>query len=66
MNSFRMVSGSRSNFFLTEILNSGLDSTAVFNGLLERGVKDGKDIEGLGAPRKIALTGPRESDSLTA
>jgi histidinol-phosphate aminotransferase len=50
MNSFRMVPGSRSNFFLTEILDPDLDSTTVFNGLLERGVivKDGKDIEGLG------------------
>lgn len=50
LNSFRMVPGSRSNFFLTEILDSDLDSTDVFNGLLERGVivKDGKDIEGLG------------------
>ncbi len=50
MNSFRMVPGSRSNFFLTEILNPEIDSTDVFNGLLERGVivKDGKDIEGLG------------------
>ena len=51
LNRFRMVPGSRSNFFLTEILDPGLDSTAVFMGLLERGVivKDGKDIEGLGS-----------------
>ena len=51
MNGFRMVPGSRSNFFLNEILNPDLDSTAVFNGLLERGVivKDGKNIEGLGS-----------------
>jgi histidinol-phosphate aminotransferase len=50
MNRFRMVPGSRSNFFLTEILDPDLDSTAVFNRLLARGVivKDGKDIEGLG------------------
>lgn len=50
MNRFRMVPGSRSNFFLTEIIDPGLDSTKVFNGLLERGVivKDGRDIEGLG------------------
>ena len=40
---FRMVPGSRSNFFLVEILDGGTDSTAVFEGLLERGVivKDG-------------------------
>ena len=40
---FRMVPGSRSNFFLVEILDSDTDSTEVFNGLLERGVivKDG-------------------------
>lgn len=40
---FRMVPGSRSNFFLVEILDPGTDSTAVFEGLLERGVivKDG-------------------------
>ena len=50
LNRFRMVPGSRSNFFLTEILDPGLDSTTVFNRLLERGVivKDGNDIEGLG------------------
>ncbi|MEM7337098.1 MAG: histidinol-phosphate transaminase [Actinomycetota bacterium] len=40
---FRFVGGSRSNFFLVEILDPDTDSTAVFNGLLERGVivKDG-------------------------
>ncbi len=40
---FRMVSGSRSNFFLVEILDPATDSTRVFDGLLERGVivKDG-------------------------
>lgn len=40
---FRMVPGSRANFFLVEILDPGTDSTAVFEGLLERGVitKDG-------------------------
>ncbi|MCY3633911.1 MAG: histidinol-phosphate transaminase [bacterium] len=40
---FRMVPGSRSNFFLVEILDPDTDSTEVFNGLLERGVivKDG-------------------------
>ncbi len=50
LNRFRMVPGSRANFFLTEIVDRGLDSTTVFNGLLERGVivKDGRDIEGLG------------------
>ncbi|HWB46848.1 MAG TPA: aminotransferase class I/II-fold pyridoxal phosphate-dependent enzyme, partial [Hyphomicrobiaceae bacterium] len=50
LNRFRMVPGSRSNFFLTEILDPDLDSTTVFNRLLERGVivKDGNDIEGLG------------------
>ena len=47
---FRMVPGSRSNFFLTEILDLDLGATRVFNLLLERGVivKDGNDIEGLG------------------
>lgn len=40
---FRMVPGSRSNFFLVEILDPSTDSTEVFEGLLERGVivKDG-------------------------
>ncbi len=40
---FRYVPGSRSNFFLVEILDPDLDSTGVFEGLLERGVivKDG-------------------------
>lgn len=40
---FRMVSGSRSNFFLIEVLDPRLDSTIVFNKLLEKGVivKDG-------------------------
>ena len=40
---FRMVPGSRSNFFLVEILDPGTDSTTVFDQLLERGVivKDG-------------------------
>ena len=40
---FRMVPGSRSNFFLVEILDPDTDSTRVFEGLLERGVivKDG-------------------------
>lgn len=48
---FRSVPGSQANFFLTEILDPDLDSTIVFNGLLERGVivKDGSDIAGLGA-----------------
>ncbi len=40
---FRMIPGSRSNFFLVEILDPDTDSTTVFDGLLERGVivKDG-------------------------
>ena len=40
---FRMVPGSRSNFFLVEVLDPETDSTEVFEGLLERGVivKDG-------------------------
>ncbi len=48
---FRMVPGSRANFFLTEILAAELDSTKVFNELLKRGVivKDGSDIPGLGS-----------------
>ncbi len=51
LNSFRMVPGSRSNFFLVEILNDQLDSTQVFNKLLEHGVivKDGSvSFRGLG------------------
>jgi len=48
---FRAVPGSEANFFLTEILNPALDSTRVFNELLQRGVivKDGSDIPGLGS-----------------
>ena len=48
---FRMVPGSRSNFFLVEILDPATDSTVVFDGLLERGVivKDGSvSFRGLG------------------
>lgn len=43
LNRFRVVPGSRSNFFLLEVLDPDLDSTAVFQALLERGVivKDG-------------------------
>jgi histidinol-phosphate aminotransferase len=48
---FRMVPGSRANFFLTEILDPALDSTKVFEELQKRGVivKDGSDIPGLGS-----------------
>ncbi len=48
---FRAVPGSEANFFLTEILDSNLDSTRVFNELLTRGVivKDGSDIPELGS-----------------
>ena len=51
MAGFRMVPGSRANFFLIEILAAELDSTKVFNELLKRGVivKDGSDIPGLGS-----------------
>ncbi|MFT4987924.1 MAG: histidinol-phosphate aminotransferase [Acidimicrobiales bacterium] len=48
---FRMVTGSRSNFFLIEILDPDTDSTRVSDGLLERGVivKDGSvSFRGLG------------------
>jgi histidinol-phosphate aminotransferase len=38
LNRFRMVPGSRSNFFLVEITDDTLDSTRTFNALLERGV----------------------------
>ncbi|MSP31973.1 MAG: histidinol-phosphate aminotransferase family protein [Pseudolabrys sp.] len=38
LNAFRIVPGSRSNFFLIEILNNRLDSTLVFEALLSRGV----------------------------
>jgi histidinol-phosphate aminotransferase len=51
LNRFRMVPGSRSNFFLLEILDPDLDSTGVFHALLRRGVivKDGAvSFRGLG------------------
>ena len=38
LNRFRMVPGSRSNFFMLEITDNSLDSTKAFNALLERGV----------------------------
>jgi histidinol-phosphate aminotransferase len=38
LNRFRMVPGSRSNFFMLEITDDSLDSTNAFNALLERGV----------------------------
>ena len=38
LNRFRMVPGSRSNFFMLEITDDSLDSTKAFNALLERGV----------------------------
>lgn len=43
LNRFRMVPGSKSNFFLLEVLDPDLDSTKVFNALLKKGVivKDG-------------------------
>lgn len=43
LNRFRMVPGSKSNFFLIEVLDAELDSTKVFEELLKRGVivKDG-------------------------
>jgi histidinol-phosphate aminotransferase len=43
MNSFSVVGGPRSNFFLLRIEDESLDSTTVFNELLKRGVivKDG-------------------------
>jgi histidinol-phosphate aminotransferase len=43
LNRFRMVPGSRSNFFLIEIIDGNLDSTQAFEELLKRGVivKDG-------------------------
>ncbi len=51
LNRFRMVTGSRSNFFMIEVLDAGLDSTKVFEQLLTRGVivKDGSvSFRGLG------------------
>ncbi len=48
---FRMVPGSRANFFLVQILDPATESNAVFEGLLERGVvvKDGSvSFRGLG------------------
>jgi histidinol-phosphate aminotransferase len=50
-NRFRMVPGSRSNFFMLEVTDPELTSTDVFQGLLKRGVitKDGADsFRGLG------------------
>jgi histidinol-phosphate aminotransferase len=38
LNRFRMVPGSRSNFFLIEITDANLDSTYAFEQLLKRGV----------------------------
>lgn len=38
LRAFRMVPGSRANFFLAESLDAGLDSTRVFEQLLRRGV----------------------------
>jgi len=38
LNRFRMVPGSRSNFFMLEITDDSLDSTKAFNALLQRGV----------------------------
>lgn len=38
LNRFRMVPGSRSNFFLIEIVDEALDSTLLFEELLKRGV----------------------------
>ena len=51
LNRFRMVPGSRSNFFLLEVADPDLDSTKVFEALLARGVivKDGSvSFRGLG------------------
>lgn len=51
LNRFRMVPGSRSNFFLLEVLDPVLTSTDVFQALLSRGVivKDGSvSFRGLG------------------
>lgn len=50
-NRIRMVPGSRSNFFLLEVIDDELDSTQVFEALLRRGVivKDGSvSFRGLG------------------
>lgn len=38
LNRFRMVPGSRSNFFMLEITDDGMDSTQAFNVLLKHGV----------------------------
>ena len=38
LNAFRMVSGSRSNFFLVECLDPAQNSTAVFEALQKKGV----------------------------
>jgi histidinol-phosphate aminotransferase len=51
LNRFRMVPGSRANFFLLEVTDPSINSTNVFQGLLKRGVitKDGADsFRGLG------------------
>jgi histidinol-phosphate aminotransferase len=51
LNRFRMVPGSRSNFFLLDVKDGGLDSTQVFEALLKHGVivKDGSvSFRGLG------------------
>jgi len=38
LNSFRMIPGSHSNFFLVEIVDPAKDSTGVFQALLKRGI----------------------------
>ena len=51
LRAFRMVPGSRSNFFLIEVVDPRLDSTVAFEELLSRGVivKDGSvSFQGLG------------------
>jgi histidinol-phosphate aminotransferase len=51
LNRVRMVPGSRSNFFLIELMDESLDSSSAFEELLKRGVivKDGSvSFRGLG------------------
>ena len=60
---FRCVEGSRSNFFLIELLDPELNSTGVWQSLLERGVitKDGAvSFRGLGHRFLRADVGFRE------
>jgi histidinol-phosphate aminotransferase len=68
LNRFRMVPGSRSNFFMLEITDDSLDSTRAFNALLKHGVivKDcSVSFRGLGKRYlRIDVSGKKHMDQL--